>query len=72
MLVQASTREEALEVVRGDVYTKSGVWDLDKVGSPSSFRGGWLLEVSVGRKTLSCSMLAVVRDGWRRLHVNAD
>lgn len=32
MLVQASSREEALKVVEGDVYTKSGVWDTSKVG----------------------------------------
>lgn len=31
MLVQAATREEALKVVEGDVYVKSGVWDLSKV-----------------------------------------
>lgn len=31
MLVCAETREEAVRVVEGDVYTKSGVWDVSKV-----------------------------------------
>lgn len=40
MLVQAATREEALKVVEGDVYVKSGVWDLSKVRSLILKHGG--------------------------------
>lgn len=32
MLVQAETREEAIKLCESDIYTKSGVWDLSKVG----------------------------------------
>lgn len=35
LLVHAETREEALKVVESDVYTKSGVWDMSKVGVSS-------------------------------------
>lgn len=28
----AETREEVLEHLKDDIYTKSGVWDLDNVG----------------------------------------
>ncbi|KAL9616085.1 MAG: hypothetical protein Q9160_009004 [Pyrenula sp. 1 TL-2023] len=31
MLIRAASQEEALERVRKDVYTKEGVWDMDKV-----------------------------------------
>lgn len=29
MLVLAESREEVLEILRADQYTKSGVWDLE-------------------------------------------
>jgi len=31
LVVVASTKEEVLELLKGDIYTTSGVWDLDKV-----------------------------------------
>ncbi len=31
MLVQADSREEVLQVIRRDVYSKNGVWDLEKM-----------------------------------------
>lgn len=48
LLVQAGSREEALKVVEGDVYTKSGVWDTSKVG-----RGQWRKSV-MGWAELTC------------------
>jgi hypothetical protein len=29
--MQASTREEVIETLRQDIYTKSGVWDVENV-----------------------------------------
>ena len=31
MLVQADSREEVLQALRRDIYSKNGVWDLEKV-----------------------------------------
>ncbi|KAL8857335.1 MAG: hypothetical protein Q9178_006101 [Gyalolechia marmorata] len=31
MLVQADSREEVLQVIQQDIYSKNGVWDLEKV-----------------------------------------
>ncbi|KAF2722535.1 YCII-related domain protein [Polychaeton citri CBS 116435] len=31
MLACADTKEEALELIKEDIYTKSGVWDLDNL-----------------------------------------
>jgi hypothetical protein len=31
MVASASSREEVLEILKNDIYTKSGVWDLEKV-----------------------------------------
>ena len=31
MLAQCDTKEEVLKVVEEDIYTKSGVWDLEKM-----------------------------------------
>jgi uncharacterized protein len=31
LIVVASTKEEVMELLAGDIYTRSGVWDLDKV-----------------------------------------
>lgn len=30
MMVLAETKEEAEALIKNDIYTKSGVWDLDK------------------------------------------
>jgi hypothetical protein len=31
MIAHAATKEEVLENLKKDIYTRSGVWDLDKV-----------------------------------------
>jgi hypothetical protein len=31
MVAVAATKEEVMEVLRNDVYSKSGAWDMDKV-----------------------------------------
>jgi len=31
MIAYASTKEEVLDVINGDVYAKEGVWDLEKM-----------------------------------------
>lgn len=31
LVVVADTREEVLELLKGDVYAKSGVWDVEGV-----------------------------------------
>ena len=31
LLVVASTKEEVLELLKNDIYTKSGVWDMNNV-----------------------------------------
>lgn len=33
-MVVASSKEEVLALLKDDVYVKSGVWDLEKVGEP--------------------------------------
>jgi uncharacterized protein len=33
MMAHAASKEEVLDVLKQDVYFKSGVWDLDKVRS---------------------------------------
>lgn len=43
MLVQAESREEALKVVEGDIYTKSGVWDTSKVCCGDARRREWVV-----------------------------
>lgn len=41
MLATASSKEEVLEVLRRDIYTREGVWDLEKVEIiPVSANGG--------------------------------
>lgn len=30
-MVVAESREEVLEILKGDIYTRTGVWDLDKI-----------------------------------------
>lgn len=36
IVIQASSRDEIKEVLRRDVYAKSGVWDVENVGLPLS------------------------------------
>ena len=31
LVVVAESREEILEILKGDIYTRSGVWDMDKI-----------------------------------------
>jgi len=45
MLATAHSKEEVLEVLRQDIYTREGVWDLERVQvipvrQPSFFVGG--------------------------------
>lgn len=47
MLATAHSKEEVLEVLRQDIYTREGVWDLERVQvipvrQPSFFVGGGL------------------------------
>lgn len=31
MIAQASTKEEVMDIIKKDIYSESGVWDLEKV-----------------------------------------
>ncbi|KAL8348631.1 hypothetical protein RB598_001750 [Gaeumannomyces tritici] len=31
LVVEATSKEEIMEILKGDVYTREGVWDLEKV-----------------------------------------
>lgn len=33
LMVLASSKEEVIDLLKDDVYVKSGVWDLEKVGN---------------------------------------
>lgn len=33
LMVVASSREEIIDLLKEDIYVKSGVWDLEKVGN---------------------------------------
>lgn len=37
LVVQADTQEAAMELVKSDIYSSAGVWNLDKVRSRRSF-----------------------------------
>lgn len=37
IIVVAESREAVLDALRGDVYVKSGVWDLEKVCEPGEW-----------------------------------
>ncbi len=34
MVAHAASKDEVLDVIKQDIYFKSGVWDLDKVRLP--------------------------------------
>lgn len=33
VVLQAESREQVIEILKGDIYTKSGVWDVANVSS---------------------------------------
>lgn len=36
LMVLASSRQEVIDLLKDDVYVKSGVWDLDKVSETTT------------------------------------
>ncbi|KAL2757970.1 hypothetical protein ACRALDRAFT_2025655 [Sodiomyces alcalophilus JCM 7366] len=43
----AETREEVIEHLKNDIYTKTGVWDLEKVDWPSLHPDPMRVEISL-------------------------